>query len=195
MRYTPEQQQDNRQAILTAARKLFKEKGFGGVGIDAIAAAAGLTSGALYSHFSSKQALFEAILEAELLDISRRWLGKRAEGKPDWLDQWITGYLSTGHQHNVAAGCVLPSLSVDAARSGETAQRIYEELLLEAIDELEKIMPDSHGLTSRERVWGTLALLAGGIMLARATRSKEVAVQILQACRKMASRVNDAKGK
>src|SRR5713101_1183372 len=103
MRYTPEQQQENRQAILTAARKLFKEKGFGGVGIDAIAAAAGLTSGALYSHFSSKQALFEAILEAELLDISRRWLDKRVEGKPDWLEQWIAGYLSMGHQQNVAA--------------------------------------------------------------------------------------------
>ena len=194
MRYTPEQQQANRHAILSAATQLFKEKGFGGVGIDAIAAAAGLTSGALYSHFSSKQALFEAILEAELLDIACRWRDQREAGTSDWLDQWIAGYLSPRHQQNVAAGCVLPSLSVDAARSGATVLRIYEELLLEAIDELEKSMPDSHGLTSRERVWGTLALLAGGIMLARATHSQEVAVQILQACRKMASRVNDAKG-
>jgi TetR/AcrR family transcriptional repressor of nem operon len=190
MRCTAQQQQENREAILAAARRLFKESGYAAVGIDAIARSAGLTSGALYSQYPSKQVLFEAVLEAELLDFPRRWLGRAAQSAPDWWQQLVAGYLGKRHLNNAAGGCVLPSLSVDAARGGEATQQIYEDALLEAVDALAQVIPGASDLTPRETVWSMLALLAGAIMLARATRTKAVAAEILEACRTLALQVS-----
>jgi AcrR family transcriptional regulator len=56
--------------VLTAARKLFAQAGYGATSLDAIAAAAGLTKGAIYHHFSSKQEVFRAVYEQERARLS-----------------------------------------------------------------------------------------------------------------------------
>jgi AcrR family transcriptional regulator len=61
-----------RDALITAARRLFAAQGFAGVPTDAIVAAAGVTRGALYHQFADKTALFDAVLEAVEADIARR---------------------------------------------------------------------------------------------------------------------------
>ncbi|HYK28475.1 MAG TPA: TetR/AcrR family transcriptional regulator [Streptosporangiaceae bacterium] len=67
-----------RDALVAAARPLFAAHGFAEVPTDAIAAAAGVTRGALYHQFADKTALFEAVLTAVEADIARR-LAKEAE--------------------------------------------------------------------------------------------------------------------
>jgi AcrR family transcriptional regulator len=61
-----------RDALVAAARPLFAAHGFAEVSTDAIAAAAGVTRGALYHQFADKTALFEAVLAAVEADIARR---------------------------------------------------------------------------------------------------------------------------
>ncbi len=61
-----------RDALLTAARRLFATHGFADVPADAIVAEAGVTRGALYHHFADKTALFDAVMEAVEADIARR---------------------------------------------------------------------------------------------------------------------------
>jgi len=74
MRITKEKAAQNRARIVAAAARLFREEGLAGVGIDAVAAAAGLTHGAVYSHFDSKEALAAAAVSHALADSMAGWL-------------------------------------------------------------------------------------------------------------------------
>lgn len=60
-----ERREATRRALITAARRQFAESGYAATNTPAIAAAAGVTRGALYHHFADKQALFEAVVEEE----------------------------------------------------------------------------------------------------------------------------------
>ena len=81
-----------RAALMMAARQLFAERGFGGVGTEAIVRAAGVTRGALYHHFADKTELFEAVYEAIEEDLARR-LGEQiaAAGASDPLEVMMLG--------------------------------------------------------------------------------------------------------
>jgi AcrR family transcriptional regulator len=65
-----------RASLVAAARPLFAERGFAGVGTEAIALSAGVTRGALYHQFADKAELFEAVYEAIEQDLARD-LGER----------------------------------------------------------------------------------------------------------------------
>jgi len=54
---------ETRAALLALARDMFGMEGFADASVDALAAKAGLTKGAIYHHFGSKQGLFEAVVE------------------------------------------------------------------------------------------------------------------------------------
>jgi AcrR family transcriptional regulator len=81
-----------RAALVSAARPLFAERGFGGVGTETIVQAAGVTRGALYHQFTDKTDLFEAVYEAVEEDLSRR-LGERiaASGVSDPIEAMLLG--------------------------------------------------------------------------------------------------------
>lgn len=81
-----------RAALVAAARPLFAERGFGGVGTETIAQAAGVTRGALYHQFADKTELFEAVFEAIEDDLTRR-LGERiaAAGVSDPIQAMMLG--------------------------------------------------------------------------------------------------------
>jgi AcrR family transcriptional regulator len=81
-----------RAALVSAARPLFAERGFGGVGTETIVQAAGVTRGALYHQFADKTDLFEAVYEAVEEDLARR-LGERiaASGVSDPIEAMLLG--------------------------------------------------------------------------------------------------------
>jgi AcrR family transcriptional regulator len=81
-----------RAALVAAARRLFAERGFGGVGTEAIVRAAGVTRGALYHQFADKTALFEAVYEAIEEDLAKG-LGERilAAGVDDPIEAMAFG--------------------------------------------------------------------------------------------------------
>ncbi len=184
MRYKPEHKQRVREAIVTAAGRCMQLKGFHGIGIDGVMAEAGLTSGAFYSQFSSKTDLLLEVVRTGLERLKVHFLQHRTKNQQNQFDsKVIEHYLSLQHCQNVAEGCVLPSLSADVARADDVVKELYEQLLCQAIDEIETDMPTAQDMTKRQRAWATLSLMAGGILLARAMPNKETSEEILEACR------------
>jgi AcrR family transcriptional regulator len=67
-----ERSEATRQALIAAARPLFAERGYAGVGTEEIVRAAGVTRGALYHHFDGKRELFEAVYEQIEVELAER---------------------------------------------------------------------------------------------------------------------------
>src|SRR5579885_3634104 len=104
MKVSREQVQEHRDRILAAAARLFRERGFEGVSVAQVMQAAGLTHGAFYGHFDSKDALIREAVAYEPPAAPR----KRAE--PESAAEYADSYLSTRHRDNLGTGCPIASL-------------------------------------------------------------------------------------
>src|SRR3954453_16208649 len=103
MRYPKDQKQATRQRILEAAGRRFKEDGIDGAGVAAVMADAGLTNGAFYAQFKSKEDLVANVL-ADQLRAQRESFGVGPSGRAG-LETFIRGYLSPEHRDECAEGC------------------------------------------------------------------------------------------
>src|SRR5207253_10064588 len=118
MRVTREKAAENRARIVATASRLFRDKGFDGVGLDAIMKEAGLTHGGFYGHFSSKEDLIAEASARALAQSLALWgkLADRAPGDP--LSALAGAYLTSRHRDNPGAGCVLAALGPEVSRQG-----------------------------------------------------------------------------
>src|SRR5579875_2486409 len=101
MRVTREKAAENRERIVAAAARLFREKGFDGVGLDAIMEDAGLTHGGFYRHFRSKDDL-----AAEAVACGLAAAAERHAALPS-LSAFVSSYLSRRHRDDCAGGCMV----------------------------------------------------------------------------------------
>jgi TetR/AcrR family transcriptional repressor of nem operon len=147
---------------------------------------AGLTAGAFYGHFASKEALLEETLAGLVKStVERLTPGRETLGGGAWRDV-ARRYLSRSHRKDVASGCLLPALAAEVARQRPATRQAFEGYLRGIVSALEAKAPAAPGLSSQDRVLATVALFAGGIMLARAVRDEALSDRILRACRRLA---------
>ncbi|ERJ40984.1 Transcriptional regulator, TetR family [Burkholderia sp. AU4i] len=177
MKVSKTQVAENRLAILQAAARLYRERGFTGVGVADITREAGLTHGGLYRHFESKDAL-----AAEAAEYAFEWKLSELE-TPDadantdadgFLRTGVANYLSPQHRDSVGQGCPVAALAADAARetgaiADAFAQGIGRYMTLFAQrrpdgTEAAQIEPED-----RVRAISMLSTMVGGLILARAT--------------------------
>jgi AcrR family transcriptional regulator len=167
MRYPPDQKAKAREAILQAGAQALKTNGFNGIGVDGLAAAAGITSGAFYSNFRNKEALLEGVIETCL---GEPFIDPDA-GNPDerraLLKQWIANYISAYHRENPAPGCVVPALSADVARASSSVREVYEHKMLEFVQKMSKLMGGPEA-DREQRAWSIVAMMVGVIAISRA---------------------------
>lgn len=167
----------HRAALLDAASRFFRERGFGGVSIDDIAAAAGLTHGVFYNHFSSKEALCaEVVAQA---------IGRTAEYVRDSPDQRarVEAYLSPAHVENRARGCPLAALTGDVVREGRKVRGAFAQALNDLIDILALQEPVG-GAAARDRAIVGMATRLGALALARAAADTKLRDEILTAAKR-----------
>jgi AcrR family transcriptional regulator len=180
MRYAKDHKEKSRQKLIQNAGRAFRQQGYGMIGVDGLAKAAEMTSGAFYVHFDSKK---EAFLEAlrEGLDVLRDGITQtRQGGGPDWLRDFADFYLGEKRTCDMGDSCTLPTLSSDVERAGEQARTLYENKLREIAGEIVRGLPG----TPRERnkqAWADLALLLGGLSLARTVLDPQLSRQIADA--------------
>lgn len=179
MRYAADQREKTRQKIVDTAGRVFRERGFDGVGVDGLMRSAELTSGAFYGHFDSKTAIFREVVGIGLGRLRTRILDYQATAPDGWVRALVDFYFGEVHVRNVPGGCALPSLSAEVVRADAGTRELYEELLVEVVALIAAVPPFSEHADGVERAWAFLATLAGGVMLARAVPDAGTAGQIL----------------
>lgn len=161
MKVSKETAAGHREALLAAASRLFREKGFDKVGIAEIAAAADLTHGAFYTHFASKEAL---CAEAMASSMGRSADGVAAMG--DWR-AYVAAYLSPKHVRQRGSGCPLAALGGDVAREGAALKTVFAAGLEHSIEVLAEAMEQVGDDDPRNRAILTIVAMAGALTLAR----------------------------
>jgi len=189
MRMTDEQKSAARTVIVNAAGRRFRVDGLAGVGIDALAREAGQTSGAIYAHFSSKAAVFAAVVSTGLGRL-KAGIERCRPAEPGWARVFALQYLSGQHRDQIADGCLLPSLGADVARSDKDLRSAFAAELESAIQMLSEGCTGSTAEERREQAITLLVLGAGGVLLSRAVPAGLLADEILGAASRAASRLS-----
>jgi TetR/AcrR family transcriptional regulator, transcriptional repressor for nem operon len=169
----------HRQALLAAASRLFREKGFDRVGIADIAAEAGLTHGAFYTHFASKEALCVEAVAA----IARQGVDAVREA-PDF-DTYLTEYLSPLHVVTPREGCGFAALGGDGIRQGDEVRAAFARGAAEIIESFADVLGKGQAQRSVARALAiqSIAALVGGLQLARMVKSEAERDEVLTAVR------------
>ena len=177
MRVSRQQAAENRQRIVDAASRLFREHGFDGVGIDAVMKEAGLTHGGFYGHFASKDALIvEAVVQA--MDASLSW--QEGVTEPEAL---VAAYLSSRHCTERAGGCAIAALGADYARQSRRLRRAVADGVRRQVDRIAGLFHRGTAATRRRHAIATYAGLVGALTLARAVDDPALAEEILAVAR------------
>ena len=186
MRYPPDQKAKAKGAILQAGARALRTNGFNGIGVDGLAASAGVTSGAFYSNFSNKEALLDDVIATCLgepfIDTENGSLTERQ----DRLKQWLAMYISAEHRADPASGCVMPTLSADVARSHPKIRTTYQRKMLTLIDRMSNVLEGAEA-DRKTRAWSIVAMMIGAIAISRAMPDGEAADQALDAALQTAS--------
>src|SRR5262245_41594280 len=155
MKVSREQMEQNRQRILDAAARLFRERGVGGVSVAELMQAAGLTHGGFYGHFESKAALAKETL---LQKGSASWR-KRADagGTRDYAD----AYLSETHRDDPGNGGPVAGLSPEAARASPDVRGTLTEPIRRELERLSAASPGAAAAQRRRAAIATYSAMVG----------------------------------
>ncbi len=173
MRYSSEHKDAARRRLLESGGRHAKKHGYAAAGMDALAAAAGVTTGSLYRHFQGKSDLFAAIVEHELARSAALYPAPEADGHAA-VARIIRNYLSVAHVEHPERGCVLPSLTAEVARADQSVRAAFES----GVNEIHERMAKAIG--SSDKAWAILAQIVGGVMLARAMVDADARQRVLR---------------
>jgi AcrR family transcriptional regulator len=176
MRYPQHHKQQVRQHLLAQAGNHAKAQGFAASGVDALAGAAGLTTGSLYKHFDNKDALFMALVTTELAQTARRFDGIAPSDRAA-VQKALDTYLSMNHVRDAANGCPVPALAAEVARASDDVREAFEA----GIIDLKNAMAALTG--SDAAAWTLMAQNVGAVLIARAMHSDVAKQAILAAVR------------
>ena len=181
MRVSKEKSAQNRHDILTAAARLFREQGVGAAGVDAITKDAGLTHGAVYSHFGSKEAIAAEAVRLAFQGSKRLWqrlVGR--EGAKKAFPAIVATYLSREHRDAPGEGCVAAALGADVARQPLSVRAAFTEEFKDALACLAGVMPGEDPARRCEDAIAAFASMAGALTLARAVSDEALSDLILK---------------
>lgn len=179
MRVSKAQAQANREHIVETASVMFRERGYDGVGVADLMAAAGFTHGGFYKHFGSKADL---MAEASANSLAQSTAAAESMSVQDFIDV----YVSRDHRDGRSTGCTMAALCGDAARqSGDVKAAFAEgiERTLRTLGEKYPTAADAPQGEGRTRMIDLLARAVGAIMLSRACPDDSaLADEILTVC-------------
>ncbi|MBD8899538.1 TetR/AcrR family transcriptional regulator [Rhodanobacter sp. DHG33] len=179
------QKEAGRAKILQSAGRMFRSHGFGGCGVDGLAKGADVTSGAFYAHFKSKADAFREAVVVGLSDLRHGVEQMRERLGDRWRSGFVDFYLGDRRTCDLADSCAVQSLSSEVARASDDARLAYEAELQGVIEAMAAGL-NGKPKARREEAIALLALLVGGVTLARAVQNPATSDAIAAAVRKAA---------
>jgi TetR/AcrR family transcriptional regulator, transcriptional repressor for nem operon len=195
MRVSKEKAAENRDALLEAASRLFRRRGIDGVGVAEIAKEAGLTHGALYAHFSSKDELAAEAFShgfAGNMSDARAWAGDRSPSFQEYVD----GYLSAQMRDRLETGCPLAASASEIARQDCVVSASFTRAFEEMAAVLERSLEDTIPASERRRLaLAATAAEIGAIAVSRAVAKTdtELSDEVLKSVRETISAAHKVK--
>ena len=156
------------ERIVSAAARAIRRSGYDGTGVADIMKEAGLTHGAFYAHFASREAM--------LAEASRRACAESAAVAADVIasvppEQALTymlhAYLSRENLEQVERGCPLAALGSETVRQTPEVRRVTTRYIKEMVDLVARQSPDWGQPGAHERALLTVATMVGTLLLAR----------------------------
>lgn len=178
MRYGAEHKQATRRRILEVAGRRFKQDGIDGSGIATVMKDAGLTNGAFYAHFASKDDLVAGVVAEQLREQATQFRA-RPPGRTG-VEQIVRDYLSPQHRDHPCEGCPSAALLDEIGRSGDPVKRAYTEGLMIIVDDIAARLAPDDPPSARARTLNAIALLIGTLQLSRAVADRQLADDILE---------------
>jgi AcrR family transcriptional regulator len=173
-----DQKRQTRQRILEGAGRGFRKGGYGGIGVDGLAKEAGVTSGAFYAHFPSKAHAFRETIVSGMQRLKEGVCQFQQEYGRDWWQHFVHAYLNERRSCDLSESCVLPALTEEVVRSEHLARKAFEKGLREVATIIATGIESPNAPQDTEAAYGALAMLLGGVALARAVKDPALAQAI-----------------
>ncbi len=185
-----EQKERSHETILESAASLLRARGISGARVADVMKGAGLTVGGFYAHFASKESLVDEALRRTGAGLRERLFSRLDEKpEPDRAEVVLKRYLSAAHRDAQTLGCSLPAV---VGEIGTTAGE-HRDVLAEEVEALSSGLAEylPHGTPATQRrgvprralALGLVALMVGGLSLARALRGTPLSDEMIRACR------------
>jgi TetR/AcrR family transcriptional repressor of nem operon len=162
---------ENRQSIIAAAEKLFRERGVDAVGLTELTQAAGFTQGGFYNHFESKDALVAAVMDKAMENGTHRLVAAIEQSKAmgvDPIKRQIDWYLSADHRSDINSGCPVATFAGDVRRLSAGVRQSYAEGVASNLDCLAEALNGANKRERRKKAISVLSQLVGSLVLSRA---------------------------
>ena len=177
-RYSKEHTEATRRRIIETAGRRFKQDGIDGSGIATLMSDAGLTNGAFYAHFDSKDDLVATVVGDEI----SRQATEFAELPPGraGLEAFVSLYLSRAHREHREAGCPSAALLDEIGRCDREAKRAYTKGAKAILDEICVRLAPKNPDSARGTALALYAMMVGSMQLARALSDRKLSDAVLE---------------
>jgi len=179
VRYAKEHKHETRQRIIATAGRRLKRDGIDGSGVATLMKDAGLTNGAFYAHFASKDSLVASAIADQLHTLHANIVAQAEPGRAG-LEQIVRWYLSAQHRDNPGDGCPNAALLDEIGRCAEATRQAYTDGVLVVIDGLAARLAPEDPPSARVKALSLLGMLAGTLQLSRALTDRQLSDDLLE---------------
>lgn len=183
-RYEKGHKDETRRHILDVASTQFRESGIAAVGLAGIMSEAGLTNGAFYTHFASKEELVREVLSEALNRREERHKANLENGVA--LEATIRDYLSTRHRDHAGAGCPTAALVAEIARHPKATREAFTGKMSDLIALMAEQIRQGSAEERRRKAIAIYAIMVGALQLSRAVNDRRLSDEILENAAKTA---------